>query len=353
MSPRRTIPELCLFQAGWCGRLGSPLYEHLLNCCATDYEQGGPVRDLLEGHEPDPQGSALALRMMGGAHRLVLEGRAPELAQFYPSAGGRVALDGAWEAFRATLREQMQTLRQLIQRPVQTNEVGRCGALLGGFLLIARQTGLPLRLLEIGASAGLNLRWDRYRYTWSGGGAWGDASSAVVLRDLVDGEARPPICAARVVERSGCDPHPIDPTSQEGRLTLLSFIWPDQRERIHLLEAALQVARLVPCRVDRAGAVEWLTPRLAQPSPGRATVLFHSIVWQYLSREDRQRVTEITDAAGSRATSSAPFAWLRLEPGKETAELKLRIFPGFDDQLIATAGYHTPAVKWLADASYG
>jgi len=323
----------------------------LLNDCATDYEQGGPVRDLLEGHEHDRQGSVLALRMMGGVHRLVLEGHAPELAQFYPSAGGRVALEGVWEVFRATLRKHMQALRQLIQRPVQTNEVGRCGALLGGFLLVAQQTGLPLRLLEIGASAGLNLRWDRYRYTWNGGGAWGDALSPVVLRDVLEGDARPPLCAARVVERGGCDPHPIDPASQEGRLTLLSFIWPDQLERIGLLEAALEVARLVPCPIDRAGAVEWLTQRLAEPSPGRATVLFHSIVWQYLSSEDRERVAEIIDRAGSRATSSAPFAWLRLEPGKEMAELKLRIFPGFEDRLIATAGYHKPAVKWLADAS--
>jgi hypothetical protein len=352
MSPRRTISELCLFQAGWCGRLGSPLYEHLLNCCATDYEQGGRVRELLDGHEEDSQGSALALRLMGGVHRMVLEGHAPKLAQFYPSAGGKVALNGAWEAFRATLQEQMQTLRQLILRPVQTNEVGRCGALLGGFLLVARHTGLPLRLLEIGASAGLNLRWDHYRYTWDGG-AWGDSSSPVVLHDVLDGEAQPPICAARVVERSGCDPHPIDPTSEEGRLTLLSFIWPDQPERIRLLEAALRVTRLVPGQVDRAGAVEWLTTRLAQPIPGQATVLFHSVVWPYLSREDRQRVTEIIDAAGSRATPAAPFAWLRLEPGQETAELKLRIFPGFDDQLIATAGYHKPGVRWLADTCCG
>lgn len=348
MTVPHTIPELCRFQAGWCGKLGSPLYEHLLNCCATDYEQGGPLLDLLETHESDPQGSALALRMMGAVHRLVLEGRVPQLAHFYPSTGGNIAFDGAWKAFRATVQEQMQELRQLSQRPVQTNEVGRCAALLGGFLLIARRTELPLRLLEIGASAGLNLRWDCFRYTWAGG-AWGDPRSPVILRDVFASEAAPPQCLAAVVERSGCDAHPVDPASQDGRLTLLSFIWPDQLERFRLLEAAVQVARHVPCKIDRADAIDWLRLRLAEPVPGNATVLFHSIVWQYLSREDRRRLTEIIDAAGTRATPAAPFAWLRMEPGKETAEVRLRIFPGFDDQLIATAGYHGIGVRWSAD----
>src|SRR5438034_5449361 len=111
----------------------------------------------------DARASALALRFMGAVHRLVLEGRAPALARHYPSAGGEAGLEGAWAAFRDTLEQHRDTLRALVTSPVQTNEVGRSAALLGGFLLVARETGLPLRLLELGASAGLNLRWDHYR----------------------------------------------------------------------------------------------------------------------------------------------------------------------------------------------
>lgn len=69
-----------------------------------------------------------------------------------------------WPAFVAALDEHLDELRLLIERPVQTNEPGRCAALLGGFLEVARRTGLRLRLLEIGSSAGLNLRFDSYRY---------------------------------------------------------------------------------------------------------------------------------------------------------------------------------------------
>jgi hypothetical protein len=111
---------------------------------------------LLRGHEGDPEPSALALRLMGAVHRLVLRGDASDLARHYPSAGG--SPHEPWPVFLATLRDHADELRRLLDDPVQTNEPARCGALLGGFLEIARRTHLPLRLLEVGASAGLNLR---------------------------------------------------------------------------------------------------------------------------------------------------------------------------------------------------
>jgi hypothetical protein len=233
-----------------------------------------------------------------------------------------------------------------VLNPVQTNEVGRCGPLLGGFLLIAHRTGLPLRLLEIGASAGLNLNWDHYHYTWHGGG-WGDPSSPIVLRDVFTGDRLPPLCEAAVAERSGCDPDPVAATSEEGRLTLRSFIWADQLERMHILDQAIEVMRRYPVSIDCSRAVDWLALRLAESAPGKTTVLFHSVVWQYISREERTELLKLIEAAGSRANGDSPFAWLRMEPGKEGAEVKLRIYPGFEDQIIATAGYHKPQTTWL------
>ena len=140
-----SIPDQCRSQALWCEKLGSPLYAYLLNRAADDYESGGPLDALLAPHQHEPRGSVLPLRMMGAVHRLALTGEAPELARFYPSCGGRVELEHAWNAFRTLVQEKNSELQELITRPVQTNEVGRCGALLGGFLLIARRTGLPLR----------------------------------------------------------------------------------------------------------------------------------------------------------------------------------------------------------------
>jgi hypothetical protein len=331
-------------QARACHALGSPLYSYLLERSADDAEAGGPAWSVLEGHESDPPGSALALRLMGAVHRLVLEGRAPSLAMHYPSAGGEPR--DAWPAFETTLEEHREELRALITHPVQTNEVGRSAALLGGFLLVARETGLPLRVLELGASAGLNLRWDRYRYEANGVG-WGDPTSQVRISNPFVGPPLPPFgTSTSVVERGGCDPHPLDPISEEGRLTLLSYVWADQRGRLQLLRDALAVASGFPVRVEAAAAADWLAARLAIAGEGTANVVYHSIVMQYLDAAERERLDEVFAEAGARSSRTAPLARLALEPGGEEAELRLTTWPGGEERLLATSGYHGRPVRW-------
>lgn len=336
-----TIGGLLRFQSVACGYVGSPLYEDLLARAADDYERGGPTLRVLEGREDDPKDSALALRLMGAVHRLALTGQAPALARRYAAADG----DGerTWEAFRATLEDRVDELRPLVERPVQTNEVGRCAALLPGFLDVAARTGKPLRMLEVGASAGLNLGWSEYRYE-AGDFAWGPVGSALRIDfELVgDGLASVP---ATVAERAGCDASPVDPASEEGRLTLLSYAWPDQVARMERLRAALEIAAARPAPVERGGAVEWAAARLAEPAPGLATILFHSIVMQYLSEDERDAFARVVQEAGSRAGEDTPLAWLRMEPDGERAAVRLATWPGGEDRLLAHSGYHGTPVE--------
>jgi hypothetical protein len=334
-------------QSDACARLGSSLYAGLLEHAAADAEAGGPVWEVLQGHDMDAAGSALALRFMGAVHRLALAGRAPRLAALYPSAGGRPGgPDETWQAFAAVLEPLAEDVQGLLSEPVQTNEVGRCAALAGGFLVMAREFGLPLRMLEIGASAGLNLRWDHYRYE-ARGATWGPADSPVRLCDF-DGPPVPPFDqSAEVAERAGCDPRPLDPASAGDRLTLLSYVWPDQLHRIRLLRAALAVAERVPVPIATATADEWLAERLPDTTPGAATVVFHSIVMQYLSDDVRAKVDELIESAGRAATRVAPLARISMEPGGEEADVHLQMWPGGNRRLIARAGYHGSPTRWL------
>jgi hypothetical protein len=325
-------------QAGWCQRLGSPLYHGLLERIAENVESSGACWKVLEPHAGDPRRSLLHLRLLGGVHRRVLEGRLPELAKYYPSAGGTADPEAVWPAFLDAIDGLAS-----IPKTVQTNEVTRCCALLPGFLEIARVTGLPLRLLEIGASAGLNLRWDRYRYR-SSERVWGDPNSSVVFDDATT----PDDTRVEIAERLGCDLHPVDPASEDGRLTLLSFVWPDQVERFRNLANAIDVARAVPAAVDCADAADWLEPQLAGRRAGFATVVFHSIVMLYLDENARSRVASIIGEAGARATTAAPLAWLAMEPGADEADVHLTIWPGGERRRIATAGFHGRNVKLLA-----
>jgi len=118
--------------------MSSPLYTGLLERCAEDVAAHGPAATVLRGHGADPPDSALGLRLMAGVHRLVLDGRAPQLVPYYPSVGGRADPAAAWPALAALLEERAEVIRELVARPLQTNEVGRSQALLCDFLVVAR-----------------------------------------------------------------------------------------------------------------------------------------------------------------------------------------------------------------------
>jgi len=332
------------WQADACRMIGSPLYAAVLESAAADVEAHGPTWEILRGHEDDPEFSVLGLRLLGAVNRRVLTGQEPSLADAY--AGGDGA--AAWTALRPVLTANVAELRDSLERPVQTNEVGRSAALLFGFLAVAGKTRLPLRLLEVGASAGLNLRWDRFRYE-ADGFAWGPAESPVRLEFELEGKAPPSDlpAAVEVTSRQGCDASPIDPTTADGELTLLTYIWPDQAERIARMRAALEVARETPVSLDHEPAAAWAQRMLAEPAPGVATVIYHSIMSQYLSNEERAQLFARIEDAGARATEQAPLAWLRMEPVDDRAAVELTLWPGGETRLLARAGYHGSPVKLL------
>ncbi len=330
-----------------CAELGSPLYADLMERAATDVEAGGVIRDVLAGHEADPGPSALALRLFGGLHRLALEGRAPDLAAHLPSTGGDGDPTASWRAVLGTIREQFESVRDLTNRGVQTNEVGRSAALLGGFLEVTDETGLPLRVLELGASGGLNLRFDHYHYRGPGW-EWGRSDSPVQLDGCFIGPlpAMPANGPVVVAERRGCDAAPVDLSAEEGRLTLLSFVWPDQSRRLALLRGALEVAAAVPVTVNQADAADWVQAELADPVPGMATVVFHSVFWQYLTDAARDSILTTLQEAGVRATAEAPLYLLRMEPAYRTFEVRLTSWPGGRDDLLATCSAHGMDIRW-------
>jgi hypothetical protein len=336
-------------QAEFCRAAGSPLTADLLDGAAAELDDAdSATSDLLRPLEDDPPGSAPGLRFAGALHRLVLERRAPALAIHYPSVGG--TLGDVWAAACATVEEHLEPLRELVQRPVQTNEVGRSSALLGGLLHVAAEHGPRVRLLELGASAGLNLAVDRYRHEIAPGIVLGDPASPLAIDVPWQGALPPHDQPLEVVDRLGCDPAPLDPGSTEDRLTLTSYVWADQRDRLERLRGALQVAAAHPESIRDQGAGDFLEQELT-PSPGVATVVWHSVVRQYLSAAERDRLRDLLDAAGSRATAGAPLAHLYLEPAAGRGappqfQVVLTTWPGGRRRVLAECQAHGPPVVW-------
>ncbi|WP_280666490.1 MULTISPECIES: DUF2332 domain-containing protein [unclassified Kitasatospora] len=339
-------------QAEACASLDSPLYAALLRRAAQDVLDGGPCAAAIAGHEDAPGPDAIALRLMGAVHALVLTGRADALAAYYPSVGGSFDPqhpEAPWPAFRATVAAELPWVQDWMTRPPQTNEVGRANLLITGLLRAAAEYPLPVRLFELGSSAGLNLRADAFRCTATGLDV-GPADSPVRLTDawrdgapgwLTSAAAEHP--RLTVTERHGCDLTPIDPLSPEGALALRAYIWADQAARAARLDGALEVAAKLPATVAEVGAADFL--REVHVVPGALTVVWHSIMRQYVPTEEWALVEVELDrlrAESAESSAQAPFAHLAFEPHRAGDQQQYRF------QLVARLGAGAPLV--LAEA---
>jgi hypothetical protein len=343
------LEQAIRFQAEGCRKLGSPFYAALLERAAGGL--GDPrVAALFEpwrGAGVEVQvAEATPLRLLGALHDLVLSGEEPALAAAFPPTGNP---EEAWRAaLEATERHAGRLTRFMAHEP-QTNEVRRSAVLAPGMLTIAAETGLPLRCFELGASAGLNQLWSRFRYDFGPAGVWGDEGSPVRLDTEWSGLAPTFPASVRVLETAACDRRPVDIADPAQRRRLRAYLWPDQPERMARLDAALALADAAGVAVETADAVDW-TRRRVRPAAGAATVLVHSSFWQYLPRESQEALAAVIAGLGASASREAPFAWLRKEPMPIRDELRLTLWPGGQDRLLAYAHPHGAWIEWVADA---
>jgi len=289
----------------------------------------------------------LSLRLMGALHHLVLQNKCPELASVFPPNHRDKTDAQLWQCAQAAFTGHAEQILEQLKSPPQTNEVRRAGILLPGFLTIAEQTnGLPFVMSELGASAGLNMNWDRYHYQL-GNQVWGDEHSPVTLAPDWDGKL-PKLQNINVLHRAGCDLNPIDLGSEAQVTTLLSYLWPDQTDRLTRTRAAIDLAKENPVQIDKADAIDWLENRLSTRHEGHVHVIYHTIAWQYFPEELKQKGRALMEAAGAQATKTAPLARLGFEADGQSpgGALKLTLWPGNKTQTLARADYHGRWVKW-------
>ncbi|HEX3888455.1 MAG TPA: DUF2332 family protein [Phenylobacterium sp.] len=334
-------------QAGFCRSLGSPLNADLLERATDDALAGGPVRGLLAPWEGQPLqaqfDAATPLRLIGSWHELALSGDDPAVSAAYDA----LEADAIWAAVRVAMVERAGRLAAFMTHEPQTNEVRRSICLLGGFLEIAQATGgLPMRCFEIAASAGLNLSWDRYRYRM-GEAAWGDPAAAVRMDADWTGPAPPVDAPIEVIERAACDRRPTDLDDPVQRRRLMAYVWADQPERLARLRAAIAVTRTNRVHVEAADAADWVRAKV-RPRAGAATVLYHSVFWQYMTPQNRAALRALIGELGAAATADAPFAWLRMEPPEDMMgmEVRLTLWPGGQERKLAEVHPHGAMVRW-------
>jgi hypothetical protein len=337
-------------QADFCRRFAAPLTAAVCDAAVLALDAGSATGRAVIAWSGEPFADALMMRLTGGCNALVRAGRAPELAALYPPAPLR-SVAALAEALRAVLADPARdaVLCAWLDSPPQTNEVARAGVLMPGLMVIAAATGLPLRLFELGCSAGLNLNMDRFGHDL-GGRMAGDPASAVQLRPEWQG-VPPPAADVRVVARRGVDINPLDVADREVRERLMAFVWPEQPGRVTRAQAAIALARAAPPAIDKGDAAAWVAAEVA-PHAGSTTVVFHSIAFQYFPPATKADIAAHLAAMGGAATAAAPLAWLRYEMDDasvaELPTLRLTLWQGGApaERLLARAHPHGSFVQW-------
>ena len=321
-------------QAMFCAEYGSPFTSQLITCMGEDLVAGGVVADLVGAWPTNPRADALSLRLTGALHAAALMKRDETLTALYPPTSTNWRMDQIWPAARAFLTRERNWVADFIRSAPQTNETRRSIALLAGFLTFAKQWSGPVDALELGASAGLNLFWDRFAYrtqTWS----WGGASPVTIDTDW-RGAAPPAEVTLNIRNRAACDLNPLDISDPAQLLQLRSYIWPDQADRLARFDGAVSLARARNVKVERADAAQWLVEKLRDRASDAATIIYHSVFLFYPPRETREAIIAAIEAAGASATSQAPLAWVRLEP--ETLLDGVKDSPRFVADIISWPG---------------
>ncbi len=338
-------------QAQFCWHFDAPFTGLICEAVADAIDDSSATGRALLDWSGEPMRDALPMRMTGGLNALARRGALGRLGTFYPPAPLADVAEVAAALAEALADPAIDAaVHAWLAGPPQTNEVARSGALMPGLMVIAKETGLPLRLFELGTSAGLNLWLDRWRYDL-GGQASGPVDSGVHIAPAWQGPP-PPAARVDVLARRGVDIAPLDITDPATRERLLAYVWPDQPARVARAEAAIAFAAAQPPAIDRADAADWLDAHV-HGAAGSVAVVFHSIAFQYFLPESRQRIAATLAARGAAATGQAPLAWLRLEMDDPTVPafptLRLTLWRGgaADERLLARAHPHGSSVAWL------
>jgi hypothetical protein len=328
----------------------SPLYAFLSAQIAQDQE-------LLTLAMACPLGQPPGNLLLGAVHFLLLQQPADPLAVYYPSlTADPLSSTEAFPAFKRFCLDRQLALEEIIATHlVQTNEIRRCTYLLPAFAYIAGRTAHagvaePLALLEIGASAGVNLLWDHYdyRYQWQGRVTEaGATNSPVLLTCEVKGECLPaiPTVLPPVAWRMGLDRNPIDLRNAEQYLWLRALIWPEHHDRVALLEDARLVYHQHPPLLQHGDIATDFADLLAAMPAYSTPVIFHTHVFNQVAAEVQgQVVQQIIDF--SRERTIYRLGNDLVKPGVQQFPLTLQIYR--DGQMSA---YHLADVdghgRWL------
>lgn len=223
------------------------------------------------------------------------------------------------EAFARRHREALSEV--MSTRRTQTNEVGRSAVVMPVLAQVSREMCMPLALLDVGSSAGLNLLFDQYSYAYDPGPRLEGAPQAPVLHCGTRGDPPLPTTIPTVSARRGLDIAPIDLTEPQEADWLRACVWADQTDRARLLDAALELASATPPEVYHGDASVDLSAHLRALEPHGHIVVLTSWVLSYLSQSQRTAFLAACEQWGAHHD----LTWVALEAPQDLAPLPIQV----------------------------
>lgn len=295
--------------------VGSPLYARL----AAGVAEHDELLAVLAGA---PERQQRPTTLLAAVHDLLLRGVDHPLREHYPRlATGATPSDDPVADLLDLVRGHRDDLTRLAtSRGTQTNEVMRTVATAPALGGIAAEVG-PIALLEVGPSAGLNLRLDRYGYRYLIGGFTAGLAAARPGELTLETEVRngrvPPAdrLPPAIADRLGLDLAPLDVTDEDDARWLRACVWPEHDARAERLDAALAAARDDPPPLVRGDMLDDLAAAVDRLDPDAHLVVLHCVALMYLPPERRQAFRDrLAELSTSRPVDVVAFEDHRIEP---------------------------------------
>lgn len=323
----------------------SPLYTHLSAAVATDAELLALVRDA-------DRSTQVSNLLFGSVHFLLLQGIEHPLAAFYASLTPTPEPpQAAYPHFRSfCLAYRPKIIELVATRRIQTNEVQRCTGLLPAFHLVSQRfPDQPLAFVEIGASAGIHLFWDKYGYDYGVAGKAGDSQSSVQINCELQGAQRPPLPTQLpvIAGRVGLDLNPVDIGDESAILWLRALIWPEHHDRVELFNRAMNLLQPLRPIIIAGNAADRLPEILENQIPNAVVCVYHSYTLNQCPSAIRDKIlAHLVSYAQVR-----PFVRVSLEWYTGQSQPQLALFTYDRDQvkeeLLAYCESHGRAIEWV------
>lgn len=263
----------------------SRLYEFLSTGISRDNE-------MLELSSHASFGQPVPNLLFASVHYLLLSGTHHELQEFYPSVTNNPCpVEESFLPFKNFCLSHREEIINLLQtRLVQTNEIRRCTYLYPSFCYIYEKMNKPLSLVEIGTSAGLQLLWDRYSYSYGTESVYGDPNSSVHLTAEMRRGNSPTLSrnSPPVASKVGIDLHVIDLSKDDDYLWLKSLIWSEHKERLELFEKAAQLFNANPMHLVEGDGVSLLPDIVEQVPQDSILCIFHTHVANQIPEDSKK-----------------------------------------------------------------